>query len=60
MGLVLGSCDQVVVLDSGSVIATGTPAQIRGNARVVAAYLGRSSEQAPAAQAPAESKGANS
>ena len=58
MGLVLGSCDQVVVLDSGSVIAKGKPAQIRGDARVVAAYLGRSSEQAPVAQAPAESKGA--
>jgi branched-chain amino acid transport system ATP-binding protein len=60
MGLVLGSCDQVVVLDSGSVIAKGTPAQIRGNDRVVAAYLGRSSKQAPEAQAPAESKGAAS
>jgi len=58
MGLVLGSCDQVVVLDSGSVIARGTPPEIRGNDRVVAAYLGRSSDEAPAAQAPAESKGA--
>ena len=63
MGLVLGSCDQVVVLDSGSVIATGTPAGIRGDDRVVAAYLGRSSGEAEAAEvAPAssETKGAAS
>jgi len=40
MGLVLSSCDRVVVLDSGSVIAQGTPEQIRGDERVIAAYLG--------------------
>lgn len=42
MGLVLGSCDRVVVLDSGRVLAAGTPAQIRADPMVVAAYLGRS------------------
>jgi branched-chain amino acid transport system ATP-binding protein len=40
MGLVLSSCHRVVVLDSGSVIAQGTPAQVRGDERVIAAYLG--------------------
>jgi branched-chain amino acid transport system ATP-binding protein len=40
MGLVLSSCDWVVVLDSGSVIAQGPPAQVRGDERVIAAYLG--------------------
>jgi branched-chain amino acid transport system ATP-binding protein len=40
MGLVLSVCDRVVVLESGGVIAQGTPAQIRGDDRVVAAYLG--------------------
>jgi branched-chain amino acid transport system ATP-binding protein len=42
MGLVLGSCDRVVVLDSGRVLAAGTPAQIRADESVVDAYLGRS------------------
>jgi len=42
MGLVLSSCDLVVVLDAGSVIARGTPAQVRADERVVAAYLGHS------------------
>jgi len=42
MGLVLGSCDRVVVLDSGKVLAQGTPAQVRADESVVAAYLGRS------------------
>jgi branched-chain amino acid transport system ATP-binding protein len=42
MGLVLSSCHRVVVLDAGSVIAQGSPAQIRGDERVIAAYLGHS------------------
>jgi branched-chain amino acid transport system ATP-binding protein len=42
MGLVLSSCDMVVVLDAGSVIARGSPAQVRADERVVAAYLGHS------------------
>ena len=40
MGLVLGICDRVVVLDVGSVIADGTPEEIRGDEQVVDAYLG--------------------
>jgi branched-chain amino acid transport system ATP-binding protein len=43
MGLVLSVCDRVVVLDAGAVIAQGTPAEIRGDERVVAAYLGHAS-----------------
>jgi branched-chain amino acid transport system ATP-binding protein len=42
MGLVLGTCDQVMVLDFGNMIAAGTPAEIRADARVVEAYLGSS------------------
>ena len=38
--LVLGLCDRVTVLDNGSVLASGTPDEVRRNADVMAAYLG--------------------
>ena len=40
MSLVLRVCDRVHVLKLGSLIATGTPAEIRDDPTVVAAYLG--------------------
>lgn len=40
MGLVLDVCDRIVVLDLGKVIAQGTPAEIKADPRVAAAYLG--------------------
>ena len=40
MGLVLGTCDRIVVLDFGQVLAEGTADEIRRDDRVVAAYLG--------------------
>jgi branched-chain amino acid transport system ATP-binding protein len=40
MGLVLGVCDTLWVLDYGRVIANGTPDEIRRNQDVIAAYLG--------------------
>jgi branched-chain amino acid transport system ATP-binding protein len=40
MGLVLGTCDYVYVLDFGHMLAHGTPAAIRADRNVLAAYLG--------------------
>ena len=37
---VLGLADRVTVLDFGKVIVEGTPAEIRNERRVQAAYLG--------------------
>ncbi|MGY2032563.1 ABC transporter ATP-binding protein [Nocardia gipuzkoensis] len=40
MGLVMNVCDEVFVLDLGKVIASGSPAVIRADETVLAAYLG--------------------
>jgi branched-chain amino acid transport system ATP-binding protein len=40
MGLVLGLCDRIVVIDFGKVIASGTPDEIRDSRPVIEAYLG--------------------
>jgi neutral amino acid transport system ATP-binding protein len=40
MDFVMGLCDEVTVLDSGSVVASGRPEEIRANPRVLDAYLG--------------------
>ncbi|MHB8067229.1 MAG: ABC transporter ATP-binding protein, partial [Desulfobaccales bacterium] len=44
MTLIMGLCQQVVVLDHGKVIAAGSPAEIRRNPLVIEAYLGREEE----------------
>jgi branched-chain amino acid transport system ATP-binding protein len=45
MGLVLGVCDHVVVLEFGTVIAAGPPEQVRNDPAVLAAYLGTSTTE---------------
>jgi neutral amino acid transport system ATP-binding protein len=40
MPFVMGLCHEVVVLHRGAVLASGTPAEIRGNPAVLEAYLG--------------------
>ncbi|MBI5164762.1 MAG: ABC transporter ATP-binding protein [Magnetospirillum sp.] len=40
MKMVMGISDHVLVLDYGRKLAEGTPAEVRANAEVVAAYLG--------------------
>ena len=42
MALIMEVCDRIQVLDQGRTLAAGTPAEIRANLDVAAAYLGES------------------
>jgi len=41
MSLVMGVADRVIVLDAGTVVAEGPPAEIQRNPRVIEAYIGQ-------------------
>ena len=47
MSLVMRVCDHVYVLDFGKMLASGQPAAIRSDPRVLAAYLGEESKKLP-------------
>jgi branched-chain amino acid transport system ATP-binding protein len=49
MGLVLGICDDVFVLEFGRLIAQGSPDVVRRDRQVITAYLGSAAETAQAA-----------
>ena len=49
MNFVMGVCDEVIVLDFGKKIASGSPQQVRNDHAVIAAYLGDEvDDEAPA------------
>ncbi len=51
MNFVMETCDEVMVLDFGRLIASGTPDEVRANPEVVAAYLGTETEDEPIVRA---------
>jgi ABC-type multidrug transport system ATPase subunit len=45
--MVMRTCQRIYALDLGKVIACGTPAEVRDDAQVIAAFLGSQEAEAP-------------
>jgi branched-chain amino acid transport system ATP-binding protein len=45
MRFVMGLCEEISVLNFGKIIAQGGPEQIRNDAQVIEAYLGREDDE---------------
>ena len=45
MALVMRVCDRIAAMDFGVVMTIGTPAEVRADERVIAAYLGQAAEK---------------
>jgi ABC-type Mn2+/Zn2+ transport system ATPase subunit len=58
--LVFALCDRVVMMETGSVISTGTPDEVARDPRALAAYLGASAEALAVSGAPVPVPGVGS
>jgi ABC-type sulfate/molybdate transport systems ATPase subunit len=45
--MVMRTCQRIYALDLGKVIASGSPAEVRDNAQVIAAFLGPEAAESP-------------
>ena len=45
LNFVMGVCDQVLVLDFGKLISSGSPTEVQSDPEVIRAYLGAESDR---------------